>query len=219
MEAGVGSNATMSLKDEQPSTEDVVSKASSAKQALLKLAAAGNRGFGASAAARSQLLDLVAQLESSFQAPAGEAWRSAAIAGSWAVIFTTSPDLVSLDRLPLPGWRTARIGQAFESNGEARNEIEFVSPLGSRINQTVGCTWSPQQSVAIDKPRYALTFQSSSTRLAGVLGFDVPAALPPFFLPLPTATGVFEASYLDDDLLIQRTQAGASGINVMVREL
>lgn len=187
------------------------------KRELLRLAAGSNRGFGASGPLLERIVGLVEQLEGSFKAPQSSEWRSSTLEGSWAVIFTSSPDLVSLDRLPLPFWRTARIGQAFGPGGAARNEIEFESPIGSRVNQTVQCSWDIPDPQA-ETYRVALTFRGSSTKLAKVAGFELPMAPPPLSLPLPPATGVFKVSYLDGELLVQRTQAGGRGINVLVRE-
>jgi len=187
------------------------------KRELLRLAAAGNRGFGAAPGSRVRLMELVELLEGSFSAPEAAASRESMIQGSWAVVFTTSPDLTSLDRLPLPGWRTARIGQGFEAGGGATNEIEFVSPLGTRVNQTVECSWKLTEPLSADM-KVDLTFRGSSTRLASVVGLDLPVPAPPLSLPLPPATGVFKVSFLDGELLVQRTAAGGRGVNVLVRE-
>ena len=92
---------------------DLLRSAEAWKRELLRIAAASNRGFGAGGRALESIEDLVGKLEGSFEAPRSEPWRRGTLEGSWAIIFTSSPDLTSLDRLPLPFWRTARIGQAF----------------------------------------------------------------------------------------------------------
>lgn len=187
------------------------------KRKFLKIAAAGNRGLGAPAPMRAQLIELVQNLEGSYRAPRNATERQAMMKGSWSVIFTTSPDLVSLDRLPLPLWRTARIGQMFGDEGEAENEIEFVSPFGTRINQTVQCDWKLTEPLSKDL-RVELTFRGASTKLASLAGFDLPVAPPPLSVPLPPGTGVFKVSFLDDEFLVQRTSAGGLGVNVLVRD-
>eukprot|EP00929_Paragymnodinium_shiwhaense_P064035 TRINITY_DN32041_c0_g1_i1.p1 TRINITY_DN32041_c0_g1~~TRINITY_DN32041_c0_g1_i1.p1 ORF type:complete len:294 (+),score=47.69 TRINITY_DN32041_c0_g1_i1:60-884(+) len=187
------------------------------KRELLSVCAAANRGFSGTEEEKARVLELVQALEKSFKPPEGESLRKAALEGTWSIIYTTSPDLESLDRLPLPGWRTARVGQSFFDNLDATNEIEFVSPFGSRVNQTVECTWDLYQPER-DSLKVALTFRGSSTKLASVAGLGLPVDVPALSLPLPPGTGVFKVSYIDDDLLVQRTQAGPrEGVNIMVR--
>lgn len=185
------------------------------KRELLRLCAAGNRGLGASQDERERVIGLVEQLESSFKTQ-DVADRGSKLQGSWAVVYTTSPDLTSLDRLPLPFWRTGRIGQVFKIGGDANNEIDFLSPLGSRIAQTVRCLWADCGTLPDDSFKVKLTFVGSSTKLSKVAGIDVP--LPSLAFPLPPAAGMFKVSFLDTELLIQRTRAGAQGVNVLVRE-
>jgi len=188
------------------------------KRKLLRVCAAGNRGFSASDAEKDAVLGLVDQLEEAFQAPIGEAARVEALMGSWSIVYTTSPDLDSLDRLPLPLWRTGRVGQSFFAAEEATNEIQFVSPLGSRLNQTVECSWDIREP-DLEEFKVALTFLGSSTKLAQVTAFDLPIDLPSLSFPLPPGTGVFRVPYVDDEILVQRTRAGPRpGINVLLRD-
>mmetsp|Transcript_69495 Transcript_69495/g.187147 ORF Transcript_69495/g.187147 Transcript_69495/m.187147 type:complete len:207 (-) Transcript_69495:76-696(-) len=186
------------------------------KRELLRICAAGNRGLGASQAEQKQALRLVELLEGSFRAPQDLAEREATLQGSWAIIFTTSPDLTSLARLPLPGWLTGRIGQVFKRGGGATNEIDIMSPFGSRVAQTVLCEWADRGISSDDAFKVQLTFVGSSTKLVEVAGMEVP--VPPLGFPLPPAAGSFKVSFLDEELLVQRTQAGARGVNVLVRE-
>ena len=53
-----------------------------------------------------------------------------------------------------------------------------------------------------------LVFRYSSTEGLG--------PLPP--LPLPPAAGIFQVLYVDEDLLVQRTGAGDSSLNVLLKE-
>jgi len=185
------------------------------KRELLRLCAAGNRGLGASKDEKARVLELVERLESSYRPPLEEGKRRSLLEGSWAVIFTTSPDLTTLDRLPLPGWRTGRIGQVFAQGGDAANEIDFASPFGSRVSQVVKCQWA-DKGTSNDQYRVQLTFVGSSTKLSEVAGIELPAL--PVSLPLPPAAGVFQVSYLDEELMVQRTRASSAGVNVLTRE-
>eukprot|EP00931_Biecheleriopsis_adriatica_P085995 TRINITY_DN60737_c0_g1_i1.p1 TRINITY_DN60737_c0_g1~~TRINITY_DN60737_c0_g1_i1.p1 ORF type:complete len:284 (-),score=65.65 TRINITY_DN60737_c0_g1_i1:6-809(-) len=184
------------------------------KRELLRLCAAGNRGLCAGRSERARVQELAEKIEEKFQPPEEPAWRNQALKGSWAVIFTTSPDLTSLDRLPLPGWRTGRIGQVFEEDEEARNEIDFWSPFGSKVSQTVRCAWALRRQPAAFGVE--LSFVGSSTQLSEVAGLQVP--VPAVSLPLPPAAGIFQVSFVDEELLIQRTRAGSDGINILVKE-
>lgn len=223
-DADVAEAQPVAFVDEQPL--EASADAEKAKLALLRLAAVGNRGLGASAEEQQRAMVLVEELERSYTPPPGLSERRQALSGSWAIAFTTSPDLTSLDQVPLPGWRTGRIGQSFswaegaasDDEQDATNEITFVSPIGSRVNQTVQCTWSLPTDRAMDSFKVRLTFVGSSTKLAVIAGMPF-APLPPLALPLPPAAGIFEVSYLDDEILIQRTRAGARGVNVLIRDL
>ena len=75
-----------------------------------------------------EVCSLVDRLATSFKAPAAERGRRERLRGRWRLIYSSSPDLTSLDSLPL-GWRTGRVGQAFVTSRFARNEIDFLSPL------------------------------------------------------------------------------------------
>lgn len=187
------------------------------KLELFRKCATGNRGLTTSPAERTEILRLLEQLEGNFVPPSGADLRKEALEGSWSLIFTTSPDLTSLDRLPLPGWRTARIGQAFGPGRDAQNEITLMSPFGTRIEQTVNCEWGPLEPADGNTFKAELKFVGSSTKLAEVVGFEPP--LPPLSIPLPPGTGVFQVSYVDDEVLVVRTgAAGGLGVNVLTRD-
>lgn len=199
------------------------------KRELFRLAATSNRGFGVGTRLKETLLELVTGLESSFRgrSPIGQLERQKAMEGSWGVIFTTSQDLEALDRLPLPGWRTARIGQVFRPRGRAENEIVFTDPFGTRVLQTVAASWELVTPKA-EALRVALTFRGSNTRLQRAFGLELPSFLPSTLgFPLPPASGVFEVTYLDSEVMVQRLRAGAPGaattspkstLNVLIRE-
>ncbi|CAE8690448.1 unnamed protein product [Polarella glacialis] len=222
--AGPGVTAQGPAEAAQVDNNNNNTNVDSLKRQLLRLCAAGSRGLGGEKE-RRQMLELVQQLEQSFRTTttatttAGPVQTAAdqqsqVLEGSWAVIFTTSPDLTSLERLPLPGWRTGRIGQVFAQAGEALNEIDFWSPFGTKVSQTVQCKWAVKKS---EETFFAveLTFVGSSTKLSEVAGMEMP--VPPLSLPLPPAAGVFRVTFVDDELLVQRT-GGRAGVNVLVRE-
>ena len=134
---------------------------------------------------------------------------------AWSLIYTTSADLTSLETLPLPGWNTGRVGQSFLTSRFARNEIDFFSPLNSKVTQLVNCTWKLPEPLEEDF-FVQLAFRYSSTQLDDLAGW--PVAVPAVTLPLPPAVGTFQVAYVDDDLLIQRTRLGNSSVNVLVKE-
>ena len=192
------------------------------KERLYMLCSTLNRGLGATADEKRMVMELVEALEESVSSSTlnetdvkGEQQLQQAVPGRWSVIFTTTPDLLSLDRLPLPGWRTGRIGQAFDDDGAARNEITFLSPLNSRIEQVVKCSWKVVEEGS-GAGRVSLTFLGSSTRLEEVMGFEPPVSQN-LDLPLPEVAGIFKVSYLDSDLMVQRTRAGGAGVNILLK--
>lgn len=186
-----------------------------AKRQLLLLCAAGNRGFSAKEAEKKEVNKLLEQLAGNFRPPTDGRQRQDALRGRWRLIYTTSADLTSLETLPLPGWQTGRVGQSFLTSRFARNEIDFFSPLNSKVTQLVNCTWKLPEPLKEDF-FVQLVFKYSSTELDNVAGWPVPA--PALNLPLPPAAGTFQVAYVDEDLLVQRTRLGTSSVNVLVKE-
>ena len=161
----------------------------SCKRELLYLAAAGNR-FSASLADRKRAAELVDTLALDFRAVQDVNMRRDLLRGRWKLVYTSSPDLTSLNTLPL-GWQTDRVGQSFLTASFARNEIDFLSPLGSKVSQEVNCTWRIVTPMN-DSFLVALVFRYSTTRLEEVAGLQL--TVPALNLPLPPGAGVFEAS-------------------------
>ena len=161
----------------------------SCKRELLYLAAAGNR-FSASLADRKRAEELVDTLALDFRAAQDVNMRRDLLRGHWKLVYTSSPDLTSLNTLPL-GWQTDRVGQSFLTASFARNEIDFLSPLGSKVSQEVNCTWRIVTPMD-DSFLVELVFRYSTTRLEEVAGLQL--TVPALNLPLPPGAGVFEAS-------------------------
>ena len=161
----------------------------SCKRELLCLAAAGNR-FSASLADRKRAGELVDTLALDFRAAPDISMRRDLLRGRWKLVYTSSPDLTSLSTLPL-GWQTDRVGQSFLTASFARNKIDFLSPLGSKVSQEVNCTWRIVTPMD-DSFLVELVFRYSTTRLEEVAGLQL--TVPALNLPLPPGAGVFEAS-------------------------
>ncbi|CAE7446750.1 Thop1 [Symbiodinium natans] len=189
----------------------------SCKRDLLYFAAAGNRGFSASDADRKRAAELVDALALEFKAARDLNMRRDLLRGRWKLVYTSSPDLTSLENLPLPGWQTGRVGQSFLTASFAKNEIDFCSPFGSKVTQEVNCTWKVVTPMD-DAFLVELVFRYSSTRLAEMAGLQLPA--PALNLPLPPGAGIFEVAFVDEDLLVQRTRFGngRNAFNVLLKE-
>lgn len=205
------------------------------KSQLLRLAAAYDRGFGASTAARQQAETIIRNLEQCPNAASNAAATillddnnnnilssSPSLLGTWRLIWTTALDVLSLQASPF--FAAGAIHQVFERNNnkdqgvvtnvidlEPRVELLFPGNRKSMIRALVttrACAPAVQHA-----NRVGLVFETVTLQPQTVWGFDS-SSLPPILWNLPrlpdsfvTATGYFDAIYMDAELLIIRQNA------------
>jgi len=215
--------------------------ASELKVELLRLAAAANRGFGASQRDRDEISRVVDKL--SAVSPTDEPTRSLAgvsdgtstvfspgscpMEGCWKLIYTTALDVVVLDASPLTslGAIYQDIKPPFITNViDQVPKLQALLPVGqfsTRVRQKVLTRASVRGS-----SRVGLTFESVSIAPLEIFGVDA-SSVPTLNFDLPrlpesltgsidSSPAFFDVVYLDENLLIIK-QNEPGGIFASVR--
>lgn len=207
------------------------------KAELLRLAAACNRGFGATRADRERMATLFSALEGLSPTPEATTGISsgaigpAPLDGCWRLVYTTASDVLSLDASPVAG--VGPIYQLIEAPGDVTNIIdlyprfETLLPRGSFTSALRLRVLT--RAAARSATRVGLTFYAAKAEPRALLGNDVSAFLPPLGGPLPrlpgaigtdpatsTSPSFFEVVYLDEQMLLIR-QNSPGGVFAAVR--
>lgn len=194
------------------------------KVSLFKMAAAYDRGYGASPSARKKMDLIIEQLES--LNPTSDAARGisgdddAPLRANWRMIWTTAQDVLSLASSP-----TTTVGAIYQiiEPPIATNIIDLIPrpqallPPSLQPSSILRAEVTTRASPREDFPnRVGLTFESVKLKPVEVFGVQVPF-LPPFSVDLPrpqipgstpeTSPGYFDVIYLDDELVIIRQNA------------
>mmetsp|Transcript_40365 Transcript_40365/g.75472 ORF Transcript_40365/g.75472 Transcript_40365/m.75472 type:complete len:310 (-) Transcript_40365:107-1036(-) len=194
------------------------------KVSLFKMAAAYDRGYGATPSARKKMDLIIEQLES--LNPTTDAARGilgdddAPLRANWRMIWTTAQDVLSLASSP-----TTTVGAIYQiiEPPVATNIIDLIPrpqallPPSMQPSSILRAEVTTRASPRENFPnRVGLTFESVKLKPVEVFGVQVPF-LPPFSVDLPrpqipgstpeTSPGYFDVIYLDDDLVIIKQNA------------
>ena len=195
------------------------------KLQLLRLCAACNRGFGASALDRLSVDSIITQLSclSPFAEPtagvagsdSAERWvgrgfenadwsdgtvMNGPLEGVWRLIYTNATDVLSLDVNPIAG--VGPISQEISLPDGVVNVIELYPRASSLLPPSMLRTTTRlrvgTRARARSATRIGLTFETVGVEQPSLLGFDVSKLLPPLSLPLPRLPGS-DAAGADSD--------------------
>jgi len=187
-----------------------------AKADLLTAVAETNRGITATAADRDRIAALATAVEAANPTPHPLA-APALLGGNWRLLYTTSQELLSLDRFPL--LRLQDIYQCIRpEQGEIYNIAEIAGPLVAGL-VTVAARFTPTtpQRVTVQFQRGILGLQpflgyrqpssfiqklQATQRLSLLQGID-------FAINRQNNPGWLEVTYLDADLRIGRGNQGS----------
>lgn len=186
------------------------------KLKLLRLCAACNRGFGASALDRSSVDSIIERLKClspTAEPTAGVAgsesaerwvgrglenadWSDGTVSngpleGVWRLVYTNATDVLSLDVSPIAG--VGPISQEITLPDGVVNVIELypraTSLLPPSMLRTTTRLRVGTRARARSATRIGLTFETVGIEQPSLLGFDVSKLLPPLSLPLPRIPG------------------------------
>ncbi len=186
----------------------------SRKAALLEAIADKNRGLQATKAQKEAIQTAISQLELSNPNPR-PVERLDLLDGDWRLLYTTSRELLNIDRLPL-----AKLGNIYQCvrSQEAKiyniAELDGLPYLGAIICVSAG--FEPESST-----RVRVKFERNITGFQGLIGYQSPAQLIEAiaagqtykykaidFQINSTRQGWVEITYLDNDLRIGRGNEG-----------
>mmetsp|Transcript_10046 Transcript_10046/g.32045 ORF Transcript_10046/g.32045 Transcript_10046/m.32045 type:complete len:324 (+) Transcript_10046:69-1040(+) len=186
------------------------------KGRLLRVCAACNRGFGASALDRASvdsLLDRLCRVDPCEEPTAGvtgsdaaerwvgrglesAGWSDGTVAngpldGVWRLVYTNATDVLSLDVNPVAG--VGPISQEISLPDRVVNVIEFypraLSLLPAGALPTTTRVRVGTRARARSPSRVGLTFETVGVEARELLGIDVSRLLPQLSLPLPRLPG------------------------------
>lgn len=186
----------------------------SRKSALLEAIADKNRGLQATNAQKEAIQTAISQLELSNPNPR-PVERLDLLDGDWRLLYTTSRELLNIDRLPL-----AKLGNIYQCvrSQEAKiyniAELDGLPYLGAIV--CVSARFEPESST-----RVRVKFERNITGFQGLIGYQSPAQLIDAiaagqtykykaidFQINSTRQGWVEITYLDRDLRIGRGNEG-----------
>lgn len=184
------------------------------KTALLEILAGKNRGLLASAADRQAILAAIAQLEDRNPTPQPTA-AADLLAGDWRLLYTTSKELLGIDRVPL-----ARLGQIYQCirvpDAHIYNIAEVTGPPFLDGIVSVKATFTP-----VSERRVNVRFERFIVGLQRLINYRSPAefiraieagkrfaAIDAQIDPKKEQRGWLEITYLDEDLRIGRGNEG-----------
>lgn len=193
----------------------------SLKRDLLQLAASYDRGYGATKRARTQVDSLISKLESinteqnAIRGIDGSNGGGVSpLTGSWRMVWTTAADVLTLSANPLV--KVGAIYQVFDPPC-VTNVIDFLPPFQTLIGNQLGSlirakvttrAYRGKNDNNSNSNRIGLDFESVALEPIEFLGNDV-GFIPPIGFDLPRAPfeGFFDATFLDEELLIIRQNA------------
>lgn len=192
----------------------------SLKTELLQLAASYDRGYSATKRANDEVDSLISKLEAinpETNASKGvEGDDTSPLSGSWRMVWTTAPDVLTLNANPLV--TVGAIYQVFDLP-KVTNIIDLLPPfqtligssqMGSvlRAKVTTRACRAKNQDKDTKSNKIGLNFEKVALEPVELLGNDV-GFLPPLGFDLPPAPfeGYFDVTFLDEDLLIIRQNA------------
>ena len=199
----------------------------SLKRELLQLGASYDRGYGATKRARDQVDSLISRLEAVNPEPNAargiDGKDTSPLTGSWRMVWTTAPDVLTLSASPLV--TVGAIYQVFDLPC-VTNVIDFLPPFQTLVGDQLGSllrakvttrAYRGKDDKAVNSNRIGLDFESVALEPVEFLGSDV-GFLPPlgFDLPRTPFEGFFEVTFLDDELLVVRQNA-PGGIFVLAK--
>lgn len=181
------------------------------KAELLTATNGTDRGFAASKEARTNILSLVAQLESQDMALSLPD-DPAPLVGTWRLIFTSALDVLSLGLLPL-----SRVGNIYQNveTSDKDNELAIYNivelnpkfapvlnafdSIGETVTRiTVTATGTLQTGSRLD-----LKFVRSALQGVSILGFDL-SSLPKLEVPVNSPVGYVDTTFIDDTMRIAK---------------
>jgi hypothetical protein len=186
------------------------------KGQLLRVCAACNRGFGASALDRASvdgILERLTPLSPTLDPTAGmvgsaaNAWVGRGfeqrdlpnpedpavrpLNGNWRLVYTNATDVLSLDANPLAG--VGPISQEISLPAKVVNVIDLYPRLASLLPpgalRTATRLRVSTRARARSATRVGLTFESVGVESQALLGLDLTSLLPTLSLPLPSLGG------------------------------
>ncbi|WP_448572140.1 PAP/fibrillin family protein [Trichothermofontia sp.] len=184
------------------------------KAALLDILAGKNRGLSASARDRQAILAAIAQLEDRNPTPRPTAAVDR-LAGDWRLLYTTSQELLGIDRVPL-----AQLGPIYQcirvQNAQIYNIAEVTGPPFLDGIVSVKATFTP-----VSERRVNVHFERFIVGLQRLINYRSPAdfirqleagkrfaAIDVQIDPQKEQRGWLEITYLDEDLRIGRGNEG-----------
>lgn len=198
------------------------------KQDLKEAIAATNRGIATTATERQAIASMVARLEE-LNPTADPLSAPSLLAGDWRLLYTTSGELLGLDRIPL-----ARLGNIYQCIRPERSRIynlaeiqglPYLEGLVSVVATFVPATDQPSVSgSALPSRRVNVRFKRAVIGLQRLLNYQSPAQyiaqleaiekMPPlkaldFSINAERQQGWLEITYLDQDLRISRGNQGS----------
>lgn len=208
------------------------------KRSLIKLAAAYDRGYGATKSSRGEVDDLIQHLEG--LNPTADAAKGitgngdeSPLAGIWRMCWTTAQDVLTLASSPI-----STVGSIYQVIDPpiATNIIDLIPraqalfPPGlappTLLRAEVTTRASPREGRPL---RVGLDFEAVKLQPVEVLGFATDGVLPPLSFNLPristanlpgvdpdNSPGYFDVAYLDDEMLIIRQNA-PGGLFVLLK--
>ncbi len=202
------------------------------KDDLRKAIAPTNRGITASESDRQMIASLVAHVEDLNPTPAPLSATSL-LAGDWRLLYTTSQELLGIDRVPL-----AQLGNIYQCVRPERSRIYNIAEINSlpycEALVSVVAGFEPAQtepsegtgglSQGLSERRVNVKFNRGVIGLQRVLGYQSPAQYIEkleatekinflqgfdFAINSDRQQGWLEITYLDDDLRIGRGNQGS----------
>jgi hypothetical protein len=184
------------------------------KTRLLELVAGSNRGLLASPAQRQAILEQVAQLER--RNPTRNPTRAAQLLeGNWRLLYTTSGELLGVDRLPL-----VQLGPVYQCIRTATNQVFNLAQLKASPLPGGLISVAARFDVASGQ-RLTVGFERFVVGLQGILGYQDPSQWIDALgsdrrflgldLKLKTGDrqGWIDITYLDENLRIVRGNEGS----------
>ncbi|MGB3612452.1 MAG: PAP/fibrillin family protein [Elainellaceae cyanobacterium] len=182
------------------------------KDALLGAIAGTNRGLLADLQTKSQVEHLASQLEA--QSSQSEPLQSPHLTGVWRLLYTTSQELLQIDRLPL--FKLGQIYQCVYSETATIYNIAEVPGLPYldgliSVSATFTAVSSKRVDVAFNRAVFglqSLVNYRSPAELVDQMRMGSLAAID-FPIRRENQQGWLEVTYLDADLRIGRGNAGS----------
>lgn len=182
------------------------------KDTLLGAIAGTNRGLLADPQTRSQIEHLATQLES--RPPQAEPLQSPDLNGVWRLLYTTSQELLQIDRLPL-----FKLGQIYQCVYPETATIYNIAEVPG-LPYLSGLVSVSATFTAVSTKRVNVAFDRAVFGLQTLVNYRSPAELveqmragPLTAIDFPirreNQQGWLEVTYLDADLRIGRGNAGS----------